>query len=149
MPIWVATLYFAAASVSLRASQTVRVSGFSTKTCLPRSIDHIAGIACMWSGVAMITASMFLASLSSILRKSAYFGAFSYCLKVFSAERASGSASATMFSEAQPAMSTAPRPPAPMAAMFSFSFGDFQPSALSEGTLPNPAPGTAPARRPP
>ena len=37
-----------------------------------------AAVACMWSGVAMTTASMFFASLSSILRKSVYFAALSH-----------------------------------------------------------------------
>jgi hypothetical protein len=36
-------------------------------------------------------------------------------------------------------------PPAPIAAMFSFSFGDLNPSCFSERTLPKPPAGTAPA----
>src|SRR5262245_41848761 len=58
---------------------------------------------------------------------------------------ASGSQSATMFSEAQPWMSDAARPPAPIAAMFSFSFGDLYPSAPSPGVLLQPPRGIAPA----
>src|SRR5271169_1930113 len=40
-------------------------------------------------------------------------------------------------------------PPAPMEAMFNFSFGDLKPSILRFGELPNPAAGTAPASREP
>ena len=40
----------------------------------------MAAVACMKSGMVTITASMLLPFSSSILRKSLYFGAFSYCL---------------------------------------------------------------------
>jgi hypothetical protein len=36
-------------------------------------------------------------------------------------------------------------PPAPIEAMFSFSFGDLYPNAFNEGVLPKPPAGTAPA----
>jgi len=42
LPICVATLYFRAASASWRASHTVCVSGFCTKTCLPNAIAIMA-----------------------------------------------------------------------------------------------------------
>ena len=45
-------------------------------------MHHMAAVACMKSGMATMTASMFLPSLSSILRKSLYFGTFSYCLNL-------------------------------------------------------------------
>ncbi len=57
---------------------------------------------CMWSGMAMMTASMFFCSLSSILRKSVYFTALSYRSNIWAALTASGSQSATIFSEEQP-----------------------------------------------
>src|SRR5215472_6526361 len=50
---------------------------------------------------------------------------------------------------AQPRMSLAAFPPAPIEAMFSFSFGDLYPSALSDPELLNPRAGTAPASRDP
>src|SRR5262245_57802456 len=50
---------------------------------------------------------------------------------------------------AQPRMSLAALPPAPIEAMFSFSFGDLYPSALSDPELLNPRAGTAPASRDP
>ena len=46
---------------------------------------------------------------------------------------------------AQPSISLAALPPAPIEAMFSFSFGDLYPNAFREGVLPNPPAGTAPA----
>src|ERR1017187_4755801 len=127
----------------------VRVSGFSTYTCLPRSMPHIAAVPCMKSGMAMITASMALSSLSSILRKSVYFAALPYLVKLPAARAESGSASATMFSDEHPSMSSAARPPAPIDAILSFSLGDLKPAALSDGVLPNPPAGTAPAIRAP
>ena len=47
LPIWVATLYFRAASVSRRASVAMRVSGFSTYTPLPRCMHQSAAYVCM------------------------------------------------------------------------------------------------------
>jgi len=64
---------------------------------------HMAAMACMWSGVETVTASM-LFSLSSISRKSLYRLAFGYSSKVLAARTQSGSAKATMFSPAQAAM---------------------------------------------
>src|ERR1035441_11010461 len=96
----------------LRASQIVRVSGFCTHTCLPRSIAHMAAVACMKSGMVTITASMPF-SLSSILRKSLYLGTFSYWLNLLAACFSSTSHSATMFSDAQLVRSLAALPPAP------------------------------------
>ncbi len=112
-------------------------------------MHHMAAVPCMWSGIAMITASIFLASLSSIFRKSVYFGRFGYRLKTCSALNESTSHSATMFSpkRAHPEMSLAALPPAPMEAMFSFSFGDLKPKRFKEATLPNPPAGIAPASR--
>src|SRR5450759_1088128 len=104
----------------------------------------------MKSGVAMITASIFLPSLSSIFRKSVYFAAFSNRLNMAAARALSGSANATIFSVgAQPLMSSAARPPAPIEAILSFSLGDLKPAALSEGVLPNPPAGTAQVIRAP
>jgi hypothetical protein len=37
--------------------------------------------------------------------------------------------------------------PTPTAPMFNFSLGDLYPSLVNEGVLPNPAAGTAPAKR--
>src|ERR1039458_4245411 len=130
LPIWVATLYLLAASINLRASQIVRVSGFCTHTCLPRSIAHMAAVACMKSGMVTINASMPF-SLSSILRKSLYLGTFSYWLNLRAACFSSTSHSATMFSDAQLVRSLAAWPPAPIEAMFSFSLGDLYPSLAS------------------
>ena len=62
--------------------------------------------------------------LSSMTRKSLYFGALGNCLKARSARLSSGSQRATMFSPAQPFKSVKPLPPEPMAAMLSFSEGD-------------------------
>ena len=56
---------------------------------------------------------------------------------------------ATMFSLEQPAMSLAPFPPAPIAAIFSFSLGDLNPARLRDGVLPNPPAGMLPASRVP
>jgi len=53
-----------------------------------------------------------------------YCFAFGNSLNVLAADFQSGSAKATIFSVAQPVMSLCPLPPAPMAAMLSFSFGD-------------------------
>ncbi len=50
-----------------------------------------------------------------------------------------------MFSVSQPAMLVSALPPAPMKAMFSFSFGDLYPALGSEGVEPNPPAGNAPA----
>src|SRR5215470_14394261 len=50
---------------------------------------------------------------------------------------------------AQPRMSLAAFPPEPIEAMFSFSFGDLYPSALSDPELLNPRAGTAPASKDP
>ena len=86
-------------------------------------MQEIAAIAWLWSGVATITASR-LFSLSSIRRKSLYLAAFGYLSKVLAARFQSGSAKAMMFSLEHPAMSLAPLPPTPIAAIFSFSFGD-------------------------
>src|SRR5260370_42194690 len=62
----------------------------------------------------------------------------------------STSHSATIFSDAaNPRMSLPALPPAPIEATFNFSLGDLYPSAFSEGVLPNPARGTAPASRDP
>src|SRR5690349_12248271 len=108
---------------------------------------HEAAVACMKSGMAMMTASMFLPSLSSIWRKSLYFGKLSYLANMRAAFFESTSHSATMFSDSQPVISLSALPPAPMEAMFSFSFGDLYPRNLREGVLPNPAAGTAPASR--
>jgi hypothetical protein len=69
LPIWVTTLYFRPASVSARASEMVRVSGFCTYTCLPSCMAAIAITAWVWSGVATITPSMSFC-FSSITRKS-------------------------------------------------------------------------------
>ena len=85
---------------------------------------EFAAVACMKSGMVTITASMFFACSSSILRKSLYFGAFSYSLNLRAARFSSTSQSATIFSEAQPLRSLCAFPPAPMDAMLSFSFGD-------------------------
>jgi hypothetical protein len=71
-------------------------------------------------GVATMTASMFLLSLSSICRKSRYVG-LRETLYVAAARRSSTSQSATMFSVGAAArMLLAPWPPEPMAAKFSF-----------------------------
>ena len=67
MPIWVTTPYRRAASVIVRASITVCVSGFWQNTCLPACRAAIVMTAWVWSGVAMITASMPF-SFSSITR---------------------------------------------------------------------------------
>ena len=67
MPICVTTLDWRAASVIVRASCTVCVSGFWQYTCLPARITAIVIAACVWSGVAMITPSMPF-SFSSISR---------------------------------------------------------------------------------
>ena len=91
---------------------------------------------------------MFLPSLSSIFRKSLYLGAFGKRSKVAAARRSSTSHSATMFSVGAAALTLDPPwPPEPMAATFSFSFGDLYPADFSDGVLPNPAAGTAPASR--
>ena len=119
-----ATLYLFAASSNCRASQTVRVNGFCTYTCLPRSMHHMAAVACMKSGMVTMTASILLACSSSILRKSLYFGTFSYSLNFRAACSSSTSQSATMFSLAQPLISLDALPPAPMDAIFNFSLGD-------------------------
>src|ERR1044071_3909614 len=50
---------------------------------------------------------------------------------------------------AQPRISLAALPPAPMEAIFSFSLGDLYPSAFSDPELENPRAGTAPASREP
>ena len=44
-------------------------------------------------------------------------------------------------------MFDAPWPPEPIAAKFSFSLGDLYPADFSDGVLPNPIAGTAPANR--
>ena len=64
----VATPALRAASMTVRASWMVRVSGLTHSTCLPRRIASIVITACVWSGVATRTASMFSSSLSSISR---------------------------------------------------------------------------------
>ena len=111
-------------------------------------MHHMAAVACMWSGMATITASMFLPSLSSIWRKSLYFVAFSKRVKVVAARRSSTSHSATMFSVGAAAeIFDAPCPPEPIAAKFSFSLGDLYPADFNDGVLPNPIAGTAPANR--
>src|ERR1035441_2432848 len=91
---------------------------------------------------------MFLPSLSSICRKSRYFVALSKRVKVLAARRSSTSHSATMFSVGAAAeILDAPWPPEPIAPKFSFSLGDLYPAAFSDGVLPNPNAGTAPANR--
>ena len=86
---------------------------------------HMAAVACMWSGMATITASMFLPSLSSICRKSLYLVALGKRLKVAAARRSSTSHSATMFSVGAAAeMLDAAWPPAPIDPKLSFSLGD-------------------------
>ena len=122
LPIWVATLYLAAASSSRRASQGVRVSGFSQYTCLPRSMQARATVACMKSGIPMVQASIFLPSLSSMTRKSLYLGCFAKRSKFVAARFSSTSQRATIFSvRAASTRSTPPWPPQPMAATFSLS----------------------------
>ena len=69
-----------------------------------------------------------------------------YSVKHGAALTSSTSQSATMFSvAAAPARICGPRVPTPMAAIFSFSLNDLYPNAGSEGVLPNPPEGTAPA----
>src|SRR2546421_10472993 len=79
----------------------------------------------------MVTASMPF-SLSSIWRKSLYCFALGYFWNVSAAFFQSGSHKATMFSALQPSMSEAPFPPAPIAAMLSFSLGDLYPKRLRD-----------------
>ena len=81
-----------------------------------------AAVAWVWSGVETVTASMRLASFSSICRKSAYLAAFAWRLNMCAARPESMSQSATMFWLSQPSMSTCPLPPEPIAAMLSRSF---------------------------
>ncbi len=122
LPICVATLYFTAASRSRRASHGVLVSGFSTYTDFPRSIAASATVACMKSGTATMQASMFLPSLSSMTRKSLYFGALSKRLNTGAARSSSTSHRATMFSvRAASPESAAPWLPQPTTAMWSLS----------------------------
>ena len=63
---WVPTAmilsYFRAARIIACPSATLWPTGFSTYTSLPAITAWIAGRACQWSGVAMITASTFLSS---------------------------------------------------------------------------------------
>ncbi len=59
-------LYFSVASTILRPSNTVCEDGFSTYTCLPACSAQIVASACQWFGVAMMTAST---SLSSMTRR--------------------------------------------------------------------------------
>src|ERR1700722_18675067 len=94
----------------------------------------------------MVTASIFLSSLSSIWRKSEYLGALGYFVKTAAARLESGSANATRFSPETAAISADARPPAPMQAVFNFSLGGLYPRNFREGTLPKPAAGIAPAR---
>src|SRR5262245_28068710 len=92
-----------------------------------------AATAWQWSAVDTVTASSF--SLSSISRKSLYFRAPEKRSKVRAAFFQSTSHRATTFSEAQPPMSEAPLPPAPMAPMLSFSLGDLYPARTRLGGL--------------
>src|SRR3954469_21316990 len=102
-------------------------------------MHHIAAVACMWSGMATITASTFLPSLSSICRKSLYFVAFGKRSKVWDERLSSPSQRATMFSVGAAApMLDAPGPPEPIEAKLSFSLGDLNPNDFSDGVLPNP-----------
>ena len=111
-------------------------------------MHHMAAVACMRSGMATITASMFLPSLSSICRKSLYFGTLGKRLKMCVARRSSTSQSATMFSVGAAApMFEAACPPEPIDPKFSFSLGDLYPSDFRDAVLPNPTAGTAPASR--
>src|ERR1700690_2221854 len=106
-------------------------------------MHHMAAVACMWSGVATITASMFLPSLSSIWRKSRYLAALGKALKDSAARRSSTSQSAAMFSVGAAARRlVAPCPPEPIAAKLSFSFGDLYPADLSDAVAPSPKDGT-------
>src|ERR1035441_7249923 len=111
-------------------------------------MHHMAAMPCMKSGMAMMTASMFFSSLSSILRKSVYLGALGYLVNICEADAESGSVMATKFWLTQPLMSSAARPPAPMVAMFNFSLGDLYPICFNEGVLPKPPAGTAGCQHP-
>jgi len=74
LPIDVATLCLRARSRRARDSCSVRVSGFSQKTCLPARMAAAEATACVWSGVATTTASIRSPNSSSILRKSRNVG---------------------------------------------------------------------------
>src|SRR6266850_7566145 len=96
---------------------------------MPRSIAAVAATAWVWSGVEMVTASIPF-SLSSMTRKSLYCFALGNFSKVLAACFQSVSQRATMFSLPQPSMSVAPFPPAPIAAILSFSLRDLYPERL-------------------
>jgi len=66
----VATLCFRANSRRTRDSSTVRVRGFSQKTCLPARIAAAEATACVWSGIDTTTPSSAFGVSSSIRRKS-------------------------------------------------------------------------------
>ena len=104
----------------------------------------------MWSGMVTITASMFLPSLSSILRKSLYFGAFSNCfelarrlLVVDVAERDDVLGRCAAVDIAGRLAAGADRGDVQLLV------GRFVAQRLQRGVLPNPAAGTAPASRVP
>ena len=100
----------------------------------------------MKSGMVTMTASMLELSLSSILRKSLYFGGLGNSLWILADFLSSTSHNATMFSVgAQPRISLSAFPPAPIEAIFSFSLGDLYPAAFNEVVLPKPPLGIAPA----
>ena len=76
----------------------------------------------MKSGMPMVTASMFLPSLSNMTRKSLYFAALGKRARFPAARLSSTSHKATMFSvRAAASRSAPPWPPQPTAATFSFS----------------------------
>ena len=68
LPIWVTTPVEAARRVSRRDSYTECVSGFWQYTCLPIVMASAVMMACVWSAVATITASMDFPISSYILR---------------------------------------------------------------------------------
>ncbi len=78
--------------------------------------------ACVCSHVLTTTASKSLCALSKSWRKSVNFAAFGCFFAAASVALLLTSHSATMFSADTPPRLAAPRPPAPMIAMFSFSF---------------------------
>src|SRR4030065_1664886 len=75
LPIWETIPAFLASSASIRASLTVWVSGFWTKTCLPILMAIMAVTAWLWSGVLAVVGTM-LFSLFSISRESPHLAAF-------------------------------------------------------------------------
>ena len=127
LPIWVQTLYLRAVSIIIRASNTVRVSGFWQYTCLPCRIAVMPARACAWSGVETTTpVSCFITSLSSnSLRKSKnVFAAGHFLAAPPRCLSASSMSHRAITSPNLPAcsMSDRPLPPTPMPAKCRRSF---------------------------